>query len=727
MSKATVLYAPLVSVEDRETLAERMLESLIEGAGAISPAQALRALLPEGVVGKPYKALYDAMWRRFRRDPQVGHLYCTATALVALGDGGVPANALEVTDIEAPRVELPLAGPAFPAATPQAPARPNEDLTAPEHRELLAELLLEALVRGGGTVAPAQALRALLPEGVVGKPYRNLYDAMWRRLKKNPRVGHLYAAPSTSDAPVGIAAPSGVHHSAETEAPRAEFPSAGPAFPAVAPQVPAKPNEDLTAPEHRELLAELLLESLIRGGGTVVPAQALRALLPEGVVGKPYRKIYNAMWRRHRQDPKVGHLYCVAQGPGTQVPLPVEAPQAGLPDRDSLAAKAMAAMAESPIRLKEAVRALLPGAAPSVLKREYDAIWRRMRTLGKIPANAHPEPLRATDMPLKPANAMREPASIRAPKAEPKTPRVASAAPKNEIAPRPRADAHDGDFARVSGGLNGYIDRIKALPMLKGLDERALFKAWREDGCIASRDLIIGGSLRFVVKQAMKYSHFSSVDVQDLIEDGNLGLFEALKRFDPERGIRFLTYAGWWTKMGIMNTLLHHGRTIRLPERMAESVQKVKRFIGDYERQHGVKPDDASVALATGYKERDIARIQGADMVSVPVDITARADSDRPDRSLSSPMDEVPDGSESPLAAFIAAEGVGLLKEMLAFLPVDEAAVVSMRFGFDGGRELTYVEIAERMGGSREWARKKELKALERLREALRRRGVQRS
>jgi RNA polymerase primary sigma factor len=561
------------------------------------------------------------------------------------------------------------------------PAQLEQANTLKTERAALALRLKATLVAGNGSVRAAQALRGLLAEGIDAETHSRTYDAMWRALHLDAEVGHLFG--------------------------KATAAVAAPALPAkVVPQVKAVvavaavPD---TSP--RAELAGRLKAALVAGQGLVRAAQALRGLLASDVDGESFSRTYDAMWRRLHLDAEVGHLFGKGQAPAAK-PLAIQS------DRDRLTADVRAAILAGKTA-SDALRGLLPDADGKAFRREYDAMWRRLHLDAEV-GHAF------TRQGVAPAVTVAIAATIVAPLA-PKAAKVVVpkvTAPKAVKAPKaPKAAVIEPSSL---GGVNYYVDTIKDLPMLKGVNEKELFTAWRERGDLASRDRVLEGSLRFVVKQAMKYKAFVNLDLQDLISEGNLGLFEALKRFDPERGIKFLTYAGWWTKMSIMNAILHHGRTIRLPERMAESVQKVKRFISEYERQFGKRPDAAAVAEGTNHKPEEIARIQGADMVSVTVDITPKEDSDSSGRAPLSPMEQVADDAASPLALFMDAERAEMVQEAMALLPKDERMVIAMRFGFEGdGRQQTFVEVAEALGVSREWARKKEMKALATLSNAL--------
>jgi RNA polymerase primary sigma factor len=114
--------------------------------------------------------------------------------------------------------------------------------------------------------------------------------------------------------------------------------------------------------------------------------------------------------------------------------------------------------------------------------------------------------------------------------------------------------------------LDKYFDSIRDLPLLTAEEERINGRLWQNDRNPEGLRYLVEGNLRFVVKEARKFQGMG-LDLLDLISEGNLGLIEAAKRFDPERENKFLTYASWWVRQAIFHALAEHGSKIRLPRR----------------------------------------------------------------------------------------------------------------------------------------------------------------
>lgn len=235
-----------------------------------------------------------------------------------------------------------------------------------------------------------------------------------------------------------------------------------------------------------------------------------------------------------------------------------------------------------------------------------------------------------------------------------------------------------------------------------------------------ARRRMIRCNLRLVISTAKQYSG-SGLPFDDLIQEGNVGLIEAVERFDPTRGTRFSTYAVWWIKQAIYRAITNEGRTVRLPAHVADRLRNMRRASRVLESRLGREPTIAELAEQMGVQAHMVRRLQ------------------RWQRRVLSLNMPVGDEGESELADFVEDQQAPALEELLhdqqlrerlrelvsARLSPREQRILRLRFGLDGDEPQTLEELAEDMGVTRERIRQIERRALRRLRHAgVRSRGL---
>ena len=258
-----------------------------------------------------------------------------------------------------------------------------------------------------------------------------------------------------------------------------------------------------------------------------------------------------------------------------------------------------------------------------------------------------------------------------------------------------------------------YLKEIGRISFLTGDEEKELARKI-EKGDLEAKKKLARANLRLVVSIAKKYIGRSpNLTLLDLIQEGNLGLFRAVEKFDWKKGYKFSTYATWWIRQAITRALADQARTIRIPVHMVETISKFtqarRRLIQDLGRE----PLPEEIAAEMGIEVDKVHHIMKISQETV---------------SLETPVGE--DEEDSVLAEFIEDEKVTApsteaarillrerLKEILVDLTPREQKILAMRFGLEDGVTHTLEEVGKEFGVTRERIRQIEAKALERIRD----------
>ena len=259
----------------------------------------------------------------------------------------------------------------------------------------------------------------------------------------------------------------------------------------------------------------------------------------------------------------------------------------------------------------------------------------------------------------------------------------------------------------TADALASYLAEVRRTPLLSPEAEAALGRRIVQGDEQALQELV-KGNLRFVVQVALKYRGHG-LPLADLINEGNLGLLHAARKFDPTRGTRFITYAVWWIRQASMHALAAGGGVVRLPVKQAEMLAKLRREFEAIQRVTGTDPTVDALAQALDMPPADVADLLRAY---------------RPHLSLDAPLTEEGDITRldvlaaehlpSSEAAYVSAAMHQEVHDLLARLEPRQAAILRARFGFDGEPQ-SFAEIGRALGLSRERVRQLEAQARRQL------------
>lgn len=288
--------------------------------------------------------------------------------------------------------------------------------------------------------------------------------------------------------------------------------------------------------------------------------------------------------------------------------------------------------------------------------------------------------------------------------------------PEVDVLPEHEASGEEGFLDDVT---QLYLNEIGATPLLKPAEEQALARAAR-DGDFAARQHMLEANLRLVVSIAKHYQHRGML-LDDLIEEGNLGLIHALEKFDVERGFRFSTYATWWIRQNIERAIMNQVRTIRLPVHVVKELNSVLLAL----RRLGVDPgvrDESAIEKVAQLLHKPVEEIRHVLCLG---EHTASLDAPLEVDPTLTVMDSLADESSRDPGQIVEQDEIErYLTAWVSELSVRHRRVVEARYGLNGSDIVTLETLACELGVTRERVRQLQVEAVVRLRQQLRRAGL---
>lgn len=258
-----------------------------------------------------------------------------------------------------------------------------------------------------------------------------------------------------------------------------------------------------------------------------------------------------------------------------------------------------------------------------------------------------------------------------------------------------------------------YLREIGQYPLLTALEERTLAKRI-VDGDEEARNLLARANLRLVVSIAKKYVGRSpDLTLLDLIQEGNLGLFKAVDKFDHTKGFKFSTYATWWIRQAITRALADQSRTIRIPVHMVETMAKYKQVSRRLSQDLGRDPMPEEIATEMGVEVEKIYQIEKISQDTISLELPIGDDDDRSRLSDFIADDKITSPDQEVAHSILTDQ----IQEILDSLSEKERKILEMRHGLLDGTYHTLEEVGKEFGVTRERIRQIEAKALEKIRQ----------
>ncbi len=286
-------------------------------------------------------------------------------------------------------------------------------------------------------------------------------------------------------------------------------------------------------------------------------------------------------------------------------------------------------------------------------------------------------------------------------------------APDEELIISSRRGRATKDGSQPQSPLETYLREINETALLTAKDERDLAKLIAE-GDVRARDRMVRANLRLVVNIARGYVG-KGLGLQDLIEEGNLGLLRAVEGFDPGMGTRFSTYASYWIKQSIKRALINSAKTIRIPAYMVELLSKWRRASARLTEELGRTPTQEEVGRVLGLARKKLPIIKKAIQV-----YNSTPQSDQTDAGWSLGEMVMDERLKAPDEELLDHDVLSTVLELLDTLDTREATVLKLRFGLGEGQAHTLKEIGTELGLTRERVRQIETEALAKLAHGLR-------
>jgi len=274
---------------------------------------------------------------------------------------------------------------------------------------------------------------------------------------------------------------------------------------------------------------------------------------------------------------------------------------------------------------------------------------------------------------------------------------------------RALSDADEGERSLGASSLNSYFKDIRRIGLITGAEEKSLSRKIAK-GDEDARSRMIEANLRLVVNIARRHLN-RGLALQDLIEEGNIGLMKSVEKFKASKGCKFSTYATYWIRQSMERAIANQANTIRLPVHVTSDMAKIARAERELLTEESMTPSVKALAGRTGLPGRYVKRLSS---ISTKIYSLEASVNDDTDQAL---IDRLEDGTApSPMAGVESIEAAARIREWLSGLDPGERRVITERFGLDGQEPRTLESVGREAGITRERVRQIEARALVKMR-----------
>lgn len=282
----------------------------------------------------------------------------------------------------------------------------------------------------------------------------------------------------------------------------------------------------------------------------------------------------------------------------------------------------------------------------------------------------------------------------------------------SETTDSPKEEDLDTSHRYELSAIKSYFHDVGKHKLLKAEDEIHLARSFK-NGNMVARNRLISSNLRLVISIAKKYTG-SGLDLEDLIQEGNLGLIQAVAKFDPSRGSKFSTYATWWIQQAIQRAICNRGRCIRIPVHVTQQFYRLRKASKPFYQEHGRPPSAEELSKLTGMHVDEIAHILRSQMTVLSLDGHPGGLDDGDDMlERMIPENDEEHSPEAGAEICLLSKRVGCL---LAQLSHEERMVMELRYGLTGMAHPGDAEIAEEMHTDKRTVRRTTIRAMRKLR-----------
>lgn len=272
---------------------------------------------------------------------------------------------------------------------------------------------------------------------------------------------------------------------------------------------------------------------------------------------------------------------------------------------------------------------------------------------------------------------------------------------------------NDMASTRIQSDLDVYLKQIAEVPLLTAEEEKTLARKIIHEGCMESRERMIRANLRLVVMIAKRYQNRGMM-LQDLINEGNVGLMRGVEGFDPEYGARFSTYGCWWIKQAIKRALINSVQPVHIPAYMVELIARWKKESRALTEELGRSPEIDELAERMEVSEKKVRFVIKAALAKKrPMQESEGGEGAPPSLGQLLADDKQP----GPEEQVVHADNLNTIRELLGAIDEREAKILRLRYGLNGEEPLTLKQIGTHVGLTRERVRQIEIEALRKLNE----------